>query len=103
MGEEKHPHKRREEADDADAHTGPEMLAGHRRIYLGPGQEGQQNGAEAREEIDPGCQRQTDQVARDGADHDFDKCHRYRDPDRQHGRDERKPDPQGRCEPDRGH
>ena len=79
------------------------MPADHLRVDLGAGQEGQQDGAEAREEVDPWRERQANEIAGDCADHDLDQRDRYRDPDRQHGCDEREPYPQGRCEPNGAH
>ena len=58
------------------------MPADDLRVDLGAGEEGQQDGAEAGEEVDPLGEREADRVAGDRADHDLDKRHRDRDPDR---------------------
>ena len=85
---------RGEEADNADGDAGPELLAHHLRVDFGAGQEGQQDRAEAGEEIDPGSERQADDVARDGPDDDLGKGDGDADPDGQDRGEQSQPDPE---------
>jgi hypothetical protein len=76
------------------------MLAHDLRVDLRAGQECQQDRTESGKEVDPGRERQADDVSGDGADDDFGEGDRDCHPDRQHRGDQRETDPEGGCEPD---
>src|SRR5262245_12961598 len=79
--------------------TGPEVASHDLHVDLGAGQEGQQDGAEAREIIDPRRQWQADGIAGNRTDNDLDQRDRQRQPDRDQRRDQRESNPQRRDEP----
>ena len=95
MGVDKHAQIGREETDDTYPHARAQVSFYDRGVDLRAGQEGEKDGAEAREEVDPGRDLKADGVARDGAHDDLDERHGDRNPD---GNDRR-----GKCqgEPDR--
>ena len=57
----------REEPHQSDGDARPEVAFHHMRIDVRPGQKRQHDRAEASDVIDPGCQRQANRVARNGA------------------------------------
>ena len=69
-----HTEVRGDKPHDANRHAGPEVLAHNARLDLGSGQEGQQDCTKACEEVDPICNLETDEVARDASHHDLDEC-----------------------------
>jgi hypothetical protein len=75
----------------------PEVLAHDARVDLGSSEEGQQNGAEAGEEVDPIRDLQADEVARNGAHHDLDESDGNRNA-RMEIRDARRAKPSQRAE-----
>ena len=99
-GEQQDPEIRGEEAHHADGHARPEVLADDLGVDLSAGKEGQQDGTEAGQIVDPRRQCQADGVARDGTHHDLDQGDRNSHPDRDDRRRERQPDPQSRNKPD---
>jgi hypothetical protein len=57
------------------------MFSDHLGIYFGPCQEGQHNGANTRQVIDPRSYAETDNISREKTDKDFDKCNGNGHPD----------------------
>ena len=71
----------RQEADDADPYARAQVSPDDLSVNLGARQEGEKNGAEAGEEVDPWRDLKADCVARDRSYDDLDERDRYRHPD----------------------
>src|SRR5215831_3974412 len=94
---------RREKPHPADAHRRPEIALDDGPVDLDPGEKREQDSAEPGKPIDPVVELQMDEIAGHGADHDLGQRHRDCQPDRQHRRHQREPDPQRGDQPDMFH
>jgi hypothetical protein len=70
------------------------------RIDLGPGEEGQQHGANCGQEVDPLVARQASQVAGGDTDEDLDQRDADPEADRDERREQGQADPRGRDQED---
>jgi len=79
------------------------MLPDDARIDFRAGEEGQKNGAEAREKVHPIGDLKADEIAGDSPHHNFDERDRDRNPNGNQGRQKRQSEPQRRLKPDACH
>src|SRR5262249_27001885 len=83
-----------------DGHAGSEIALHDVRIDVGPRQKGEHDGADARDVIDPIGQLQTDRIAGDRADYNFEQGRRDRDVEGSDRGNERQRHPYRRLKPD---